>query len=82
MIKWECILKYREQFGTNRCAYYEPDTLARVLIEDSNGKAYIQPKYEADEIFLDRLERSKAAGENLFFKEWCELEPLPPGAMT
>lgn len=70
MIKLENILKYREHFGTNRCFYLEPDAWARVFVEDSNGNSYIQPKEENDEGFLDRLERSKQAGENLFFKEW------------
>lgn len=70
MIKWENILKYREQFGTDNCAYIEPDSFSRIFVEDSNGIPYIQPKEETDEVFLDRIERSKQAGENLFFKEW------------
>ncbi len=77
MITSDCILKYQEQFNTYQCAYYEPSTPPLVFIEDSNGKAYIQPENETDEIFLDRLERSITAGENLFFKEWDKLNDLP-----
>lgn len=74
MISIENIALYREQFATNRCAYLEPDLFMRIGIEDENGDTHIQPKDETDEIFLDRLERSKAAGRNLFFEEWEKFE--------
>lgn len=39
---------------------------------------YIMPLDESDEVFLDRIERSKQAGRNLFFEEWEKADPLPP----
>ncbi|MDO4281375.1 MAG: hypothetical protein Q4C56_07065 [Peptococcaceae bacterium] len=44
-----------------------------------NGKiTLLNPLEETDEIFLDRLERSKAAGRNLFYEEWTrEFVPIP-----
>lgn len=77
MISWDNIVKYREQFNTNRCAYLEPDTLARVGVETEDGNTYIQPINETDDVFVNRLERSKIANENLFFKEWEKLEYDP-----
>ena len=37
-----------------------------------NGRTYIAPDNETEERFLDRLERSKKEGRNLFFIEWHE----------
>ena len=42
-----------------------------------NGDAFVAPHDETMEAFLDRIERSKKAGRNLFFEEWEFWEPEP-----
>ena len=49
---------------------------AHVTTNPETGKHYICPLDETDEIFLDRIERSKQAGRNLFFEEWPEAKPV------
>ena len=49
---------------------------ALVTTNPETGKHYICPLGETDEIFIDRIERSKQAGRNLFFEEWPEAKPV------
>ncbi len=49
---------------------------ALVTTNPETGKTYICPMLETDEVFLDRIERSKQAGRNLFFEEWPEAKPF------
>ena len=35
-----------------------------------NNKEYVKPFDETEEVFMDRIRRSKEQGRNLFFEEW------------
>lgn len=73
MISYSCILKYRELYPNDYCAYSEPSD--NVLVSNKKtGNSFISSHEETDEIFLDRIERSKKTGENLFYKEWTRFE--------
>lgn len=76
MIKnYDTILKYRQQYPEDQCAWMEPSNFVFV---DNGKRVLLSPREETDEIFLDRLERSKACGRNLFFEEWIdEFNPEP-----
>lgn len=43
----------------------------------SDERMYTVPDTENDETFIDRIERSKAAGRNLFYEEFEEFVPGP-----
>lgn len=76
MISLECIRKYNEQYPDDDCCYEE--SFGDVVIErGSDGKAFYNPAHEADEVFFDRLNRSKEIGHNLFYEEWEEFEYEP-----
>ena len=73
MISYSCILKYRDAYPNDYCAYVEPSD--NVLVCDNNNAiSVVSPPDETDEAFMDRLSRSKKAGENLFYKEWKTFE--------
>lgn len=74
---YDTILKYREQYPEDGCAYLEPSNFVFV---DNGEKVLLNPRDETDEIFLDRLERSKRAGRNLFYEEWTDEFIPDPGA--
>lgn len=65
IISKESIKAYRKQFTDSACGYSIPNGCLRV--DDlKNGRTYIAPDNETEELFLDRLERSKKEGRNLF----------------
>lgn len=72
MISYSCILKYREAYPDDYCAYGEPSD--NVLICNNADISVVSPPDETDEAFMDRLSRSKKSGENLFYKEWERFE--------
>lgn len=67
MVSFESILKNREQYPDDLCAYLEPTNFVIVRHGDL---CKLSENEESDESFLDRLERSKKEGRNLFFVEW------------
>ena len=71
IISKESIKAYRKQFTDSACGYSIPNGCLRVG-DLKNGRTYIAPDNETEELFLDRLERSKKEGRNLFFIEWHE----------
>ncbi|MDO4281751.1 MAG: hypothetical protein Q4C56_08985 [Peptococcaceae bacterium] len=73
--KIETIIAYRKQYPDETCGYLEPSDFVMI----NNGEiTLLNPPEETDAIFLDRLERSKAAGRNLFYEEWTdEFVPIP-----
>ncbi|MDO4281756.1 MAG: hypothetical protein Q4C56_09010 [Peptococcaceae bacterium] len=77
MIKdYDTILAYRNQYPEEDCRWLEPSDFVFIY----NGeKTLLNLREETDEIFLDRLERSKAAGRNLFYEEWTDEFVLEPG---
>lgn len=48
------------------------------MIDFPDDGDYVGPLDETDEIFLDRIERSKQVGRNLFKEEW-KLDPISRG---
>lgn len=73
MISASCIFKYRKQYPNDYCSVFEPSS--KIMIsENGSGQTYISPTAEDDETFLDRLERSKSIGKNLFYEEWDKFE--------
>lgn len=73
MIHPDSILKYHEAFPEDACGYAVPSSLVAI---DSHvdQRTFISPIDEDDETFIDRIERSKEAGRNLFYEEWEEEE--------
>ena len=66
----KCVAAYWTQYPDgDGCGYEIPDGGFVVYSKD---KKYDAPEAETEEVFLDRLKRSKAAGRNLFFEEWEE----------
>lgn len=68
----ECLKAYNKQYPKDNCAIDEG--VGDIMIESCNGSLYIPPENETKESFFDRLKRSKAIGENLFYKEWLSIE--------
>lgn len=78
MISGECLREYGRQYPNDDCGYEESSASGLVSLSNEKGKMVIQKdKNETDEIFMDRLKRSKACGRNLFFEEWKPFEYLP-----
>lgn len=66
---------YREQYPYDDCSYEEEFTDKRIRISNKmTKKMFIEPVVngESEEIFMDRLRRSKDVGRNLFYEEWLE----------
>ena len=59
-------------FGRNYCIGYTTGSYDKSV---NGGKEYVMPYDETEESFIDRIERSKQAGRNLFFEEWEEAKP-------
>ncbi len=53
-----------EENSGGRISIYSPNT----------GKNYLQPRNETEETFIDRIERSRQTGRNLFYEEWETFE--------
>ena len=71
-ISRNAIIAYRERFPNDYCCYEEPSGFIFITPEGSDI-SYLQPYEETEDQFLDRLNRSVAAGRNLFPEEWPEL---------
>lgn len=71
MISKKCIAAYWQQYPDGAIGYKEPGTKLSVE-ENETLKAYVAPENETDDVFMDRLRRSKESGRNLFFEEWEE----------
>ena len=72
MLNSICIFKYREHFPEDHCFFSEPGP--GIIIENTERKSFISPSGETDDIFLERLNRSKIANRNLFYEEWSEFK--------
>lgn len=70
MVTNESMDLYRKQYPKDHCFYAEET--GNIMIELPDGTSFIprENKDEEDSVFLDRLERSKQAGRNLFYEEW------------
>ena len=67
----KCVELYRDQYPEDSCGFLVPGCCFKIENEDT---MYIQLENETDELFKDRLERSKMAGRNLFYEEWETFE--------
>ena len=67
----KCVELYRDQYPEDCCGFLVPGCCFKIENEDA---MYIQPENENDELFIDRLKRSKMAGRNLFYEEWETFE--------
>lgn len=74
MISGTALKAYRETFSNSRCFHLETSTMLLIEKPGRKGKTYRQPSDETEEQFLDRIERSKKAGRNLFYEEWPEFQ--------
>ena len=74
MLTSKSVFAYRKQFPDDNCFFSEPGS--EILIE-TKEKAFISPSDETDEVFSDRLVRSKKIGRNLFYEEWDTFEYNP-----
>ncbi len=71
-MKWETIEKYNKLYPDDDMKFGIPDG---VLLKRNNDESlFYGDENESDEVFLDRLERSKKAGKNLFYEEWEPFE--------
>lgn len=76
MLSTKVIFEYRKEFPNDRCFFCESGT--GVFIDSkSEEKTFISPFDETDEIFIDRIKRSKEVGRNLFYEEWNTFEYNP-----
>ncbi len=68
----ESIEKYRKMYPNDGIGF---EISGGVSVErESDGAGFRGDENESDEVFLDRLERSKKAGRNLFYEEWEPFE--------
>ncbi len=74
MLTSKSVFAYRKQFPDDNCFFSEPGS--GILIENKE-EAFISPFDETDEVFFDRLVRSKEIGRNLFYEEWNTFEYAP-----
>ena len=70
MIHPESVLQYQKSLQDYNCGYAVPSSF--VMVTSPEGKHYLSPDNEDDYAFLDRIERSRKAGRNLFYEEWPE----------
>ena len=67
----KCLNLYREQYPDDYCGFQMPTGMFMIESEDT---CYIQPETETDETFMDRIDRSRNQGRNLFYEEWETFE--------
>lgn len=73
MLSEKCIDAYEQYFPDDVCAYDE--CTGDIVIErNTDGMPFYNPDNESDTVFLDRLERSRLCGRNLFYEEWKQLQ--------
>ena len=78
-ISQRCLDEYNKLFSRydpvqdkwygSSCGYVQPGPVLWITVEDSDV-VYSPRGYETDASFMDRIERCKQTGKNLFFKEW------------
>ena len=62
--------RHPDVFGGSFCGH-DMCFGGRITVTDNRtDKSYPAPEGETDELFKNRIERSIAAGRNLFFEEW------------
>lgn len=66
------IRAYEEAFPESKLCFLSPSGDA-TAVDLENNKEFIMPFEETEEVFMDRIRRSKEQGCNLFFQEWPPL---------
>lgn len=73
MISYKCIEAYRKQYPKDGC--WTDECWGDAIVErEIDEKSFYNPKGESDEVFMDRLNRSREVGRNLFYEEWEEFD--------
>ena len=60
---------YEEAFPESKLCILSPSG-DMTAVDLENNKEYVKPFDETEEVFMDRIRRSKEQGRNLFFEEW------------
>lgn len=76
MISESSLRLYEESGLEGQCMFVLPS--CKPMIGFPDGLTYEAPWTETDEEFLDRIDRSKKVGRNLFREEW-ELDEISQG---
>ena len=63
------IIAYQEAFPESKLCFLSPSG-DMTAVDLENNKEYVKPFDETEEVFMDRIRRSKDRGRNLFFEEW------------
>ncbi|MBE5775627.1 MAG: hypothetical protein E7337_17190 [Clostridiales bacterium] len=66
------IIAYQEAFPESKLCFLSPSG-DMTAVDLDNNKEYVKPFDETEEVFIDRIRRSKEKGCNLFFEEWPPL---------
>lgn len=66
-----CMFAYRKQYPRDACGFDEGTGYMAIEHRDT---VYAQPEDETNESFMERLERGRQEGRNLFYEEWPELQ--------
>lgn len=62
--------EYKDIFGDSSCGY-DLCFGGRLTVSDNKTHTpHVMPDKETAKVFIDRIQRSIAAGRNLFFEEW------------
>ncbi len=69
----KCLYLYADQYPDDGLILEESTGGVLITRSDKDG-SYIQPIDETNESFVDRIERSKTLGRNLFYSEWEHFE--------
>lgn len=72
-----CLNAYHAQYPKDSCCFGEPSGHCLIGYGKKQEKTVIEPEGETVATFLDRLERSKKSGRNLFYEEWEPFEYDP-----
>ena len=67
----ECARKYVDQYPDDGCGF---STTSGQMIIEGDGGLYVQPLSETEEVFLERLNRSRKSNRNLFYEEWIKFD--------
>ena len=66
------IIAYQEAFPESKLRFLSLSG-DMTAVDLDNNKEYVKPFDETEEVFIDRIRRSKEKGSNLFFEEWPPL---------
>ena len=83
MVSGETMILYSNTFKGSEL-FFDFNSRKIMVNRESDGKLFVRPNGETDETIIDRIERSKQAGRNLFFEEWEEVVPpfVPDGCIS